>query len=528
MSHPRKLHVRHLFSALLVGALLLVTIACGNGGSTADAAETGAEGASEAPDIDIAGINEPRGLRHNGPGAQPGYTLFGPILSDTTYLIDNDGMVVHAWDTDYAPSGGIYLLDNGNLMRPAREPGVERFTGGGQGGRIQEFTWDGELVWDYKFASDQHLTHHDIAVMPNGNILAISWEYKSAEEVTAAGRQPSQVPEAGLWPDMVVEIEPIRPDGGRIVWEWHAWDHMVQGLDESLPNYGDPSQNPGRININAGAAPEVDPEQLEQLKALGYVPSDTTAEDIGSDFFHTNAINYNAELDQIALSSPRFNEIWIIDHSTSTEEAASRSGGRWGRGGDLLYRWGNPANYGRGDESSQMLFAQHDIRWIPAGLPGAGNLTVFSNDMADDSGPYSTVYEIDPPTDAEGNYVIPETGPFAPAEPAWSYRGTAEAFFFSPFISGAERQPNGNTLICSGAQGRLFEVNPAGEIVWEFWDPRQGEVTMPGGEMPHPVGEFTRAVFRGSRYLADHPAFDGRSLRPLDPQPPVAAAPTGG
>ncbi len=147
--------------------------------------------------------------------------------------------------------------------------------------------------------------------------------------------------------------------------------------------------------------------------------------------------------------------------------------------------------------------------------------------MADDSGPYSAVYEIDPPTDAEGKYLIPEAGPFAPAEPVWSYRGTAEAFFFSPFISGAERQPNGNTLICSGARGRLFEVNPAGEIVWEFWDPRQGEVKMPDGSMPHPVGEFTHAVFRGSRYLSDHPAFAGRDLRPLEPQPPVAAAPAG-
>ena len=172
-----------------------------------------------------------------------------------------------------------------------------------------------------------------------------------------------------------------------------------------------------------------------------------------------------------------------------------------------------------------MLFAQHDIRWIPEGLPGAGNLMVFSNDMADDSGPYSMVYEIDPPTDVEGNYLIPEAGPFAPAAPVWSYRGTAEAFFFSPFISGAERQPNGNTLICSGAQGRLFEVNPEGEIVWEFWDPRQGDVKLPDGSQPHPVGEFTHAVFRGSRYLVDHPAFAGRELRPLDPQPPVAARP---
>ena len=154
MRNPKKLQSCISLLALLAVALLLGPIACGGAESTTDTAETDAE----APDIDIAGINEPRGLRRSEPGAQPGYTLFGPILSDTTYLIDNDGLVVHTWQFDYAPSGGIYLLDNGNLIRPAREPGVERFPGGGQGGRIQEFTWDGELVWDFEFASDQHLT----------------------------------------------------------------------------------------------------------------------------------------------------------------------------------------------------------------------------------------------------------------------------------------------------------------------------------------------------------------------------------
>ncbi len=174
MRNPRKLQRCKPLFALLAVAVLLGPIACGGTESTSDTAEAGAEDAAGAPDIDIAGINEPRGLRRSEPGAQPGYTLFGPILSDTTYLIDNDGLVVHTWKVDSAPSGGVYLLDNGNLIRPVREPGVERFSGGGQGGRIQEFTWDGELVWDFEFASDQHLTHHDIAVMPNGNILAIA------------------------------------------------------------------------------------------------------------------------------------------------------------------------------------------------------------------------------------------------------------------------------------------------------------------------------------------------------------------
>ena len=60
------------------------------------------------------------------------------------------------------------------------------------------------------------------------------------------------------------------------------------------------------------------------------------------DWLHTNGIDYNAEYDLIVLSVPRMNELWVIDHSTTTEEALGSTGGRWGKGGDLLWRWGNP------------------------------------------------------------------------------------------------------------------------------------------------------------------------------------------
>ncbi|MEM7581860.1 MAG: aryl-sulfate sulfotransferase [Acidobacteriota bacterium] len=512
------------FFGLLIATCFLTACEAREG-----AVEPPTEPAGEAPKIDVVGANEPRGLRTNLPGAQPGYTLFGPLLSDTTYLIDNAGQVVHTWKAELAPSGGIYLLENGNLLRTAREPDVERFSGGGQGGRIQEYTWDGELVWDFLFASDQHLLHHDIERLPNGNILAIAWEHKTADEARYAGRDPAKVPEAGVWPDMIIEIEPERPTGGKVVWKWHAWDHLVQGLNQRLENYADPADHPGRIDINGDLDEVTTAEELEKLKALGYVSDDTTEEDLRSDLFHSNGIAYNADLEQIVLSVRRYSEIWIIDHSTTTEEAAGSTGGRWGKGGDLLYRWGNPAAYNRGDKSAQQLFYQHDARWIPDGFPGAGNLTVFSNEMEDESGPYSAVYEIVPPTAADGSYLVPETDPFGPTEPVWSYRGTSEAFFFAPFISGAERLPNGNTLICSGPQGRFFEVTPSGEIVWEYWDPRQGTVTLPDGSPPHPVDEFTHAVFRASRIPPDHPAIAGRDLQPLEPQPPIAAGePSGG
>ena len=522
---PRQLHSP---ACGLLAAALLAAVACGGSGQgtavAVDAAATAGRTGTGPTSSEAVAADLPRGLVTKEAGVSGGYLLFGPLLSDTTYLMDNDGSIVHTWTSQFAPSGTAYLLDSGNLLRGAREPGVDVFRGGGQGGRIEEFNWEGEKVWDFEFASEEHLLHHDIEIMPNGNILAIAWETKSADEAIAAGRDPATTPADGLWPDMVVEIEPQRPSGGRIVWEWHAWDHLLQSRDPAVPDYGDPAEHPERIDINAtGVAPEIDPEELEQLKALGYMPPDATAEDASSDMFHTNAIAYNAELDQIALSSPRYSEVWIIDHSTTTSEAAGSLGGRWGKGGDLLYRWGNAANYGRGTEDDRQLFEQHDVRWIPDGLAGAGHLMIFNNDVPAEAGTdnHSEVIEIAPPLGVRG-YELAAGAPFGPAEPVWSYRATGEPSFYSPFISGATRQPNGNTLICAGAPGRFLEVTPAGQIVWDYRDPHSGDVRMPDGSTPHPVGEFTYAVFRASRIPPDHPALAGKTLSPLEPQPPLA------
>jgi hypothetical protein len=510
------------FKALLGLALLssFITLSfmtlSGCGSSTSTESGPGGDVAAEAP----------RGLRVKQAGVTPGYVLFAPLLSGTTYLIDEDGQVVHTWESEYSPSGAVYFLENGNLIRTVREPVVEVFKGGGQGGRIQELTWDGKLVWEFVFASADHLLHHDIELLPNGNILAISWEKKTVEEARQAGRRPELTPEAGLWPDMIVEIEPIRPEGGRVVWEWHAWDHLIQDHDAEAENYGDPAEQPWRININGdGKLQEIDPAELERLKALGYVPDDADAEDLSSDLQHTNAVAYNAELDQIVVSTHHFNELWVIDHSTTTQQAAGSSGGRGGRGGDLLYRWGNPRTYGRGAETDQKLFGQHDVRWVRDGLPGAGHLTVFNNDLEGPEGKYSAILEIATPLTSDGGYELPESGAFGPAEPVWSYSAPDKVSFSSAFISGAERLANGNTLICSGAQGRFLEVTSEGEIVWEYWTLFSGNVKNPDGSLPQPVGENTYAVFRVTKIPPGHSGLAGRDLKPLDPQPTPVKGP---
>jgi hypothetical protein len=277
------------------------------------------------------------------------------------------------------------------------------------------------------------------------------------------------------------------------------------------------------INLNGdGETPKVDAAELARLKALGYVPAGTKQGDIGSDLLHMNAVAYNADLDQIVLSTPRFNEIWVIDHSTTTEQAAGHTGGRWKKGGDLLYRWGNARAYGRGTKEDQTLFGQHDIRWIEKGLPGAGHLMVFNNNAKLPQGAHSAVLELVPPTQPDGSYVVPEKGPFGPSEPHWKYEAPDKKSFHSGFISGARRLPGGNTLICAGADGRLFEVTKEGKIVWEYWDPYSGQVKAADGGQPQPVGKNTYAVFRAAKIPRQHPALAGRELRPIQPQPKPA------
>ena len=204
--------------------------------------------------------------------AAPGYVLFSPLLSTATYLIDKNGKVVHAWDGDFAPGASVYLLDDGHLLRPARDPDLPFFTGGGQGGRIQEFTWEGRLVWDFVLGSRERMPHHDIAPLPNGHVLAIVWERKSRAEAIRLGRRPERVGEAGLWPDCVLEIVPRPPTGGEIVWEWHVWDHLIQDRDPARPGHGRPSDHPQLVDVNGDLAPRgLTDEAMVRLQALGYL-----------------------------------------------------------------------------------------------------------------------------------------------------------------------------------------------------------------------------------------------------------------
>jgi hypothetical protein len=459
----------------------------------------------------------PRGLVQATAGASDGYVLFSPILSGTTYLIRNDGQVVHTWPGERTGLG-LYLLPNGNLLRGVRDPDILHFRFGGVTGILQEVDWNGAVLWEWRLGDAKRVLHHDIEPLPNGNLLALVWDLKTPEEARAAGRRAEAIPAMGLMSEVVIEIAPVRPDGARIVWEWHVWDHLVQDHDPKAPNYGDPSEHPGRLDVNAAvAAPLISADELEQLKALGYAPADAKPEDQRADFLHANAVDYHPGLDQIAISVPETAEIWILDHGLDTAEAA-------GRRGDLLYRWGNPAAYGRGDGSPPRLFFQHDVRWIPEGWDRAGNLTIFNNGRGRPEGPFSSVDEITPPLLPDGRYALEAGRPYGPAGLTWTAPLPPDRF--APFISGATRLRNGNTLVCAGTDGILLELSPGGEIVWEYRNPYSGNATLSDGS---PVGPGIEgrpyAVFRATRIPPDHPALRGRSLAPVDPQPAWATPP---
>ena len=493
--------------------------------------ETTKEIAKGKKDRNMFGNGIPRGLTLNSDGLTDGYIMFSVPNSPSMYLINRKGEVVHEWKGTYG-SFQAYMTDDGSIVHGESDPDYPTFGCCGPFGRIQKITWDNKILWDFEYANEDHVLHHDFTVLPNGNILAIAYETMPYENAIAKGRKPENTSKAGQWLEKIVEIEPHGKSGGKIVWEWHLWDHLIQDHDKSKANYGNPADHLELLDFNTGGEklpPTISQDSVDILISKGMAHRNTTPENMGSETYHFNALKYNPELDQIVISSPALSEILIIDHSTTSKEAASHSGGKRGIGGDFLYRWGNPKNYHHGDSTNQKLFGQHDVRWIENGKPGAGNLTVFNNNINgkinSDSTNYSSVYELLLPRDQKGNYEIEKGKSFGPENPTWKYIASDTLSFYSSFISGAHRMNNGNTFINEGAKGRFFEVTPKGKIVWEYLNPYRGDIHQPNGDPISPMF-MTFSEFRATFIPADHPAFANKKLEPLVPQPSVFVIPT--
>lgn len=421
------------------------------------------------------------GMIYNNVGTAPGYVLFSPSNSYKAFLIDKCGKEIKEWQSNYMPGLAASLLNDGTLLR-CGDLNNSLFLGGGHGGILERFDWNGALQWSFVISDSLQCQHHDAIGLPNGNIMTIVWETHSQEDGIANGRQSLGFK---MWSEKIVEIQPIGADSGVIVWQWRAWDHLVQDADSTKLNYGVVADHPELIDINTGTIHAAQP-----------------------DWLHFNSLAYNEALDQLMVSSHSLSEIFIIDHSTTTEQAALHAGGNAGHGGDLLYRWGNPQNYGRGTSDDKKLFQQHFPHWTD----GGNEVMVFNNGVGRPGTDYTSVETFQLPAMVNGSYPIEPGEAYLPAEQDWIYTANPAASFFSNTMGGAERMPNGNTLICNAASGIFMEVDNAGNAIWKYVNPIGINGSTTQGEQP-----AFNACFRTRFYAHNFSGFAGLTLVPGEP-----------
>lgn len=408
-----------------------------------------------------------------------GYVLFSPFESKKVYLIDNCGFTVHDWTFEKATFySGCYLLEDGSVLKLNGEYDYDDYYN--TESCIEHRSWENELIWQYCTIVSEGYYHSDVHILPNGNVLAILLERIPVEDAILNGIKPNLVGN-NFELESVVELKPIGIDSAEVVWKWRLWDHLVQDYDEDKNNYGNVADNYRKYNIN-----------------------------LYDGFNHFNSIDYNETLDQIVVSSWNDGEIYIIDHGTTTEEAAGSTGGKYGFGGDFLFRWGNPENYQT--DVKQRLSGQHNPRWIPKEYEKFGGMiSVFNNlyhELEGNANEKSAVVIINPDPDGDGvyemdsNYFLPETYEFV--LPNENIPGGS---LYSEIMSGAVVQSNGNIVTCEAVKGRFMEFDTAGNVLWQY---------------QCPVGYYDRIISQGDRsdngsykvekYTADYPGLLGREL----------------
>ena len=396
-----------------------------------------------------------------------GYTLINPRSDDRVFLIDNCGEKVNQWDFSGKKSYLSYILENGNLLQTSRFDADIR-------------DWENNVLWEINYLDTFGFQiHHDIEPLPNGNFLVLVRDVYNAVDLFDIGLDTSySLPTLVL--ERIIEIEPVGVNSAQIVWEWKLFDHLVQNFDATKSNYGDVASNPQLLDINYDGG-------------------------FGSDFIHANALDYNEDLDQIAISNRHLNEVFVIDHSTTTAQAASHSGGIYGKGGDILWRWGNPEVYKKGTVADRQLGRQHDIKWISEG-PSQGMMSVFSNDGYGSDVFASSIHIIDQNA-VNGVYNL-DAGKFLPQDYTWSWDGVimGEAMHASA-QSGVQIMSNGNALINETDIGRISEVDLLGNVIWVYRIPLGNGVIFDQFNEPEGNG-----AFRAHRYAEDYIGFSNYDL----------------
>ena len=410
------------------------------------------------------------GLRVNQGIGNGGYTLFSPEKDTIVYLIDECGQIANQWGFAERPGATCYLLPNGDLLRAGKDS-------------LEIRDWDNNLIWSYAMNLNGYLQHHDIEPLPNGNILCLLTDLYTDVDMIAQGRDSSQLASTFKL-DKLVELQPFGNDKANLVWEWKFMDHFVQDFDSTKLNYGSVVSHPELLDLNY-------------------------ANGRNEDYTHVNALDYNASLDQILLSARHLNEIYIIDHSTTTVEAAGHSGGNANKGGDFLWRWGNSEVYTKDSSDIQKLFLQHDSKWVESGFLDAGKISVFNNG-GDASGSMSAVHIIEPSI-SSGAYGM-QNSRFLPSSYDFSWQGTIMGdTLLEGRKSGVESLANGNVLICESSKGQITEVEKqTGNVIWVYKNPLGSQLYPQGSAIP----SRDNSIFRAQRYSDSFSGFVSRDLSP--------------
>jgi hypothetical protein len=382
----------------------------------------------------------PTGTTIYDPGlAWNGYTVLSPLQTPAVLLIDMNGTVVKRWEGFNNSAGGpARVLPGGVVMAAsgARPPHQESL-------ELIQRDFDGNVLW--RFSRGEQITtregttvwsarqHHD---WQRDNFPA---GYYSPEATPATGggttlilahatrRQPN-VADVMLEDDRLIEVA----WNGDVLWDWLAGDH----IDEM------------------GFAPDA----RQVIKAAAAFNKGR-----GSfDWLHVNSATYVGPNRWFDQGDTRFapNHVIISSREASLLAIVARDG-------RIVWRLGPDFSASPELRAIRQIIGQHHAHLIPKGLPGAGNLLVFDNGG---SSGYGFAGPIAP--DGRGAFAratsrVLEINPVT-LQLVWSYTNPR---FFSTNISGAQRLPNGNTLVTAGAGGRMFEVTPKGTIVWEYMYP---------------------------------------------------------
>ncbi|ALJ03915.1 hypothetical protein APS56_01560 [Pseudalgibacter alginicilyticus] len=347
------------------------------------------------------------------------YFLVADQQNNEAHLINYEGEELFNWDLNGALGNDINLLSDGSLIVCLKANNAS-FTYGGYGGIFKKINADQSIDWEITYSTDDYTAHHDVEYLSNGNIIFPVWSELSITEAREEGFAANY----NLNPESIIEMNPLTQE---IVWEWHSMDHIIQDYDNTKNNYGVVADNPNKIDVNYNYQTRND-----------------------GDIMHINGLTLDEDNDLLYLTVNNYSEVWVLDHSTTTLEASGNTGGNYGLGGDLIYRFGNPETYDNVGDSTL-----NNVHY--PNLLETGNMLVYANSVYTNQSEV-VEYELTPPyqliagQDNEPNVV-------------WSFTNSN---LYSSGLSSAVRMDNGNTLIAEGRDGTLWEVTPEGDIEWLY------------------------------------------------------------